>query len=839
MKKYLLAIIVTLLYTNLYAQDTLTVQPRVANVDFSYGSSKKYVIEDIVITGLKFVEPSQIEAITGISRGDTISIPGEDLSFMIKKLWMQRYFSEVELKGVNVNGDKVTLEIYLQERPRVSSWSFAGVRKSERTELTEKLHLRRGSELSDYVISTSTDLIKKYFADKGFLNADVSISQENDTILKNMVKVTFNIDKKNKVKIRDIDFEGNKEITDSKLRRAMKDTKRKRLNTIFKSSKFIREKYEEDMDNLIAYYNEKGYRDAHIISDTVTSVSDRRVAINIEVEEGQKYFFRNITWVGNAVFSDEQLNAILGLKKGDVYDTKAMSKMLFEDDQSVMTLHQDLGYLFFYLEPVELNVVADSVDVEMRIVEGDQARFNKIIITGNNRTSERVVRRELLIKPGELYSKTYLVESIRRLSNLQYFDPEKLSRGVQPIPNRSEGTVDVVFNVEEKATDQLEISGGYGNNMFVGTLGVKFSNFSTRRMFEKGAWRPVPSGDGQTLTLRAQTNGSYYRAFSFGFVEPWLGGKKPTSLSISAFHTTETTASYFFQNSDDFMKITGVAVGLGKRLKWPDYNFTLAGELSWQQYKLKNWQYYFIFSDGVSHNLSFKVTLGRSTIDNPIFPREGSEFTTSLQLTPPFSLINRREITSSTPDSEKYRLIEYHKWSFRAATYNRIASDLVLHTKVMFGFLGYYNSDIGYSPFEGYLFGGDGMGGNTRYGQETIGLRGYKNESLTPVVYTSSGRSVSAANTFVKYTAELRYPLIMEPSSTIFVLAFVEGGNAWYNINEFTPFGIRRSAGVGVRLLLPIVGMLGLDWGYGFDKIPGNPDASGGQLHFTLGMPMN
>lgn len=841
MKKFLLTTFILILSINIFAQDTTKVVLPPANVDFSYDKPQKYVVEDVIITGLEYLSPAQIESIAGIVKGDTILIPGQDLQFLMKKMWMQRIFSNIELTGLNVTGDKVTLHLYLQERPRVSSWDYTGVRKGEKDELKERLDLRRGGELSDYAIETSKNAIKKYLAEKGFLNAQVSLRQERDTIYKNnYVKAIFDIKKNDKVKIKDINIKGNQEIADKKLRRSMKKTKQKRLSTFLKSSKFIRSNYEEDLENLITYYNEKGYRDAKVITDSVYAISDNRVAIDIEVYEGKQYFFRNISWVGNSIYTDDQLNLILGLKKGDVYDKVAMEKMLFIDDNSVSTMYQDRGYLFFYLDPVEVNIVGDSIDVEMRIVEGDQATFNRIIIAGNNRTNEHVIRRELFTKPGELYSKSMIIESIRRLNNTGYFDPEKLAApgGINIVPNRGEGTVDLTYNLEEKASDNFEISGGYGNDMFIGSIGFRFSNFSTKRLFEKGAWRPLPSGDGQTLSVRGQTNGKYYRALSVGFVEPWLGGRKPTSLSVSIYHSTQTNSTYFYQTSDEYMKVTGAAVGLSKRLKWPDHNFSVSGELGWQHYNLRDWPGTFIFDNGQSNNFSVKLGFGRYTLDNPIFPRDGSDFSISVQLTPPYSLLNNRDYTTMS-NREKYRWIEYHKWSFKGSIFTRLAgSNFVLMARAQMGYLGYYNKDIGPSPFEGFLVGGDGMSGYTLYGQENIGVRGYSNGSLTPYVRTSYGQSVAAANSYVKYTAEVRYPLIMQPQSSIYVLAFLEGGNSWYNLDDFNPFAIKRSAGVGVRLLLPIVGLIGFHWGYGFDDVPSNPGAGGGQIHFEIGMPM-
>ncbi|MDR0755036.1 MAG: outer membrane protein assembly factor BamA [Prevotellaceae bacterium] len=833
MKKLLTLKLLAIMF---FTGNILLGQNALNSIDASYNNPKQYVIQELTVSGLQFLDPSQILSISGFAVGDTITVPSEDLSFLVKKLWLNRYFSKVELRYTKIEDDKIWLDINLQENPRLAKWEFVGsagtkISKSNKTDLAEKLKLRRGSEVSEFMIENSKRLIKMFFADKGFLNVEVSAIQRADTALKNASSITFVINKNPKVKIKNLNFNGNSDISDRKLRKAMKKTKRKSL---FRSGKYIQEKYDEDLDNIITYYNKKGYRDAKIVSDTIYALGNKFINVDINIEEGKQYFIRNITWVGNSVLPEEHLNATLGFKKGDVYDKSTLNKMLFEDDLSVSTQYNDMGYMFFYLDPVETNIEGDSIDLEMRMIEYDQARFNRITINGNNKTDEEVVRRELYTKPGELFSKTAIVESIRRLGTSGYFNPEAFNKpeGISVIPDRANSTVDIAYNLEEVSNDQLELSGGWGSGMFVGSIGVTFNNFALSRIFKKGAWRPVPSGEGQTLSLRGQSNGTYYNTFSLSFMDPWFGKKKPNTFSFSAYFAHESNASYWLGDSDQWMSVLGISVGLGKRLKWPDNNFMLRGDLSYQRYTLHDWSSYFTFSDGSSNNLSFGLTLSRISIDQQFYPRQGSEFSIGLQLTPPYSLLGSNKDYSTISDAERYKWIEYHKWTFRFATYTSLSSSkkLVLHTKTKFGVLGYYNKEWGYSPFEGYILGGDGMSGYTRYGQEVVGLRGYENNSLSPYK-----NGVNTANIYSKFTVELRYPIILEPSSSIYALAFFEAGNSWYEIRDFNPFSLKRSVGIGLRLYLPIVGILGIDWGYGLDKVKDYDGAGGGKFHFSIG----
>jgi outer membrane protein insertion porin family len=584
-------------------------------------------------------------------------------------------------------------------------------------------------------------------------------------------------------------------------------------------------------------FRSKGYYDARIVKDTIYHIDNKKLGIDIHIEEGKKYYFRNITWTGNSVYSTDDLNSVLMIEKGDVFDVVTMEKRLKGDPKrNVHSLYSDRGYVFCFIDPVVHTIVQDSIDVEIRIFEGKPGSFNNIVINGNTVTNEQIVRRQIFVRPSYLYAQSEIERSAREVMSMGLFNEEKVGSGLQILPNQRDNSIDVVFNLEEKSSSQLEVAGGWGGNTFVGTLGVSFNNFSTRKMFEKKAWKPVPLGDGQTLSLRFQTSGTYYTSLSASFVEPWLFGKKPTSLSISAYYMRQTSSTYWFQTNDQYMEIYGLSAGIGTRLKWPDNYFVLYNELSMQRYRLKDWQYYFIFSDGTSNNLSWKINLRRTSTDQPIYSRVGSDISIGLQLTPPYSLFrNKNTDYAAMSPHERYKWIEYHKWTVQGTFYSTVlgkevlGKDLVLMARAQFGYLGYYNRKWGYSPFEGFLLGGDGMSGYNTYGSENIALRGYKNQSLTPYV-----NSAYAGNVYDKFTLELRFPIILEPQSTIYVLTFLEGGNCWSDIRDFNPFAIKRSAGVGVRIMLPIVGMLGIDWGYGFDPVQ-SEKRGGSNIHFVIG----
>ena len=819
---------------NLYAQQGTS------KVVVDYLHPKEYVVGGIKVEGVKLLGEEQIITMTGLKPGSTVRIPSEQTASIVERMWAQKHFSDVSLNidSLSPGGDTVFLALYLQERPRVSRWNFQGIKNSEQTDLQERLNLRRNVPLSDYLLRSSVGIIKNYFKEKGFNNAEVDVVQVRDTMVKNAVRVTFRVDRKAKVKIKTITFEGNDHVPESKLVGSMAKTRDMRIRNIFKTKKFNEKEYENDKKSLISVFNEAGFRDARIVKDSIYYVEEDRLGIKFVIDEGKRYYFRNIVWTGNSLYTSEQLSSILMINKGDVYDVVNLQKRLFGDPKKefmdIHTLYADQGYIFFNIIPVETNIAGDSVDIELRIVEGKPATFNKIIISGNNITNERVVRRQIFTKPGYLYSQSMLERSLREIASMGNFDPEQAldgTRGYSILPNQLTNTVDIMYNLAEKPNSQFELSGGWGGYSFVGTVGVSFNNFSLRRIFKKGAWRPVPLGDAQTLSLRFQTNGTYYTAASVNFIEPWLFGKKPTSFNLAGYYTRQTNSYYFYQNTDEYYEVYGVAASLGSRLKWPDNYFVLYHELSWQTYNLHNWRYNFLFDTGRSNNISYKITLARNSTDQPVYPREGSDFQVSLQVTPPYSLFMGRNVDyASMTDQDRYRWVEYHKWTFKGALYVKLIGDLVLMTRAQFGYLGYYNRNLGYSPFEGYQVGGDGMSGYNTYGSEIIALRGYPNYSLTPM----NEDGVYVGHVYDKFTIELRYPVILQPQSTIYVLAFLEGGNCWENISEFNPFQIKRSAGVGVRVMLPMLGLLGVDWGWGFDPVL-DRTRGGSNFHFVIG----
>ena len=696
------------------------------------------------------------------------------------------------------------------------------------------MRLERDKVVTENVLILTKNVVKDFYVDKGYMNVEVQVKEIVDSAYLNHEILSIIVDKKQKVKIHNITFEGNAEFKDRKLKHAMKDTKEKRWYKIFTSSKFIDEDYQQDKTKIIAKYVDHGYRDARIAGDSVYKYSDNLVNIHIKIDPGHKYFFRTITWVGNTKHSSAELNKIMSINKGDVYDQSVLDSRLFmnQNGRDVTSLYMDDGYLFFQITPVEINVENDSIDLEMRIYEGKQAVINKVTVSGNTKTNDRVIMREIRTKPGQLFSRTAIIRTQRELAQLGYFDQEKL--GVNPKPNPADGTVDIEYVVEEKPSDQLELSGGYGNGQLVGTLGLSFNNFSARNIFKKNAWRPLPSGDGQRLSLRFQTNGKPYQSYNASFTEPWLGGKKPNSLSVSAFHSDFVPGGYSKEDPRySAAKITGGTIGLGKRLKKPDDFFTLYHELSYQYFDLTNYGTSFVFSTGNANILSFGETIGRNSIDAPIFPRRGSQMSLSVQFTPPYSLFNGIDYKTAS-QSEKYKFIEFHKWKFQSSWFTEVARNLVLNAKIQYGFLGLYNRDIGIAPLERFYLGGDGLTGGYQFdGRELIGLRGYANNSLTPF----NGNAQVGGTIFDKYTLELRYPVSLNPSATIYLLTFAEGGNSWLKFNEFDPFGVKRSAGFGIRIFLPMFGLLGLDWGYGFDKLKNDPNNtnSGSQIHFSIG----
>ena len=843
---------------------TLRAQQSGSDVVVDYNKPQKFVVGGVRVDGNNYFSQEQIVQITGLQKGMEVTVPSEELTAIVNRLWLQRYFEDIAIAvdSIAPSRDTAFFKISIIERPRVSRWTFSGVKSGEQKELLERLNLRRGGEFSEYVAKTSADIIKRYYKEKGFLNVNVDVNTKRDSMIRSAIRVQFAVDRGDKVKIKKITFNGAEHVKESKLVRSMKKTKDARLMNFFSSKKFNESEYENDKKAMISAFNEAGYRDARIVKDTMYYLEPGRVQIDFDIDEGKQYYFRDITWTGNSVYTTETLNEILKIEKGDVYDVVTMEKRLFgggkQTEYDVSKLYKDNGYLFFNLQPVELNIEGDSVDVEMRVVEGKPATLNNIVINGNDLTNERVVRRQIFTRPGYLFSQTDFERSIREIASMGQFDPEAImeyGKGYSIIPNQLNNTVDLVYNVTEKPSSQLELSGGWGGNTFVATVGVSFNNFSTRRILDKTAWRPVPLGDAQNLAIRFQTNGTYYTSLSASFSEPWLFGKKPTSLNLSVYYTRQTMSNPYFNilNNDQYMEVYGFAAGLGNRLKWPDNYFVLYNQLSWQTYKLRDWPYNFLFDTGISHNLSYTLSLSRNSTDQQLYPRQGSDFNFSLQLTPPYSLLRKTDRGLLDKDGnptrvkswkdinydyqrsqDRYRWIEYHKWTFKGAVYTKLVGDLVLMARAQFGYLGYYNRKWGYSPFEGFRVGGDGMSGYDTYGSEIISLRGYENYSLTPTAtsgYNSSG-NYYAGNVYDKFTVELRYPVILQPQSTIYALVFLEGGNCWADIRKFNPFEIRRSAGVGVRVFLPMIGLLGVDWGYGFDNHDGN---GGSQFHIVNG----
>ncbi len=853
-RKLVLIVVLALLGITLRAQ---------SSVEIDYSHPRKYTVGGVGVEGNQYFSENQILQLTGLKAGMEITVPGDDVTGIVRRLVAQKYFEDVAVRIDSVKADSAWVKVVIRERPRVSRWTYTGVKSGEKKDLQERLNLRPGREFSDYVKNTSTDIIKRYYKEKGFNNVKVDTEVSKDSVIRSAIRVNFVVDRGKKIHIKKINFTGNTDVKERKLAKNMKETHAATWYNFFKSKKFKEKEYQTDRKTVLDAFNEAGYRDARLVRDSVYLIDDKHLNIDMDFDQGKKYYFRNITWTGNSVYPSEVLNNILQIKKGDVYDVVTMEKRLHgggkENEYDVSKMYKDNGFLFFNVTPVEVNIQNDSIDVEMRISEGKPATLNEVIINGNDLTNEKVVRRQLMTRPGYLFSQSDFERSIREIASMGQFDAEAIMQygsGYNIIPNQLNNTVDVIYNVTEKPSSQLELSGGWGGNTFVLTAGVSFNNFSTRRMFEKGAWRPVPLGDAQNLAFRFQTNGRYYTNLSASFTEPWLFGKRPTSLSISGYYSrmTDSYLAIGILSTDKMFEVFGFNAGLGTRLKWPDNYFVLYNNLSWQTYKLTNWtNSYFAFNDGISHNLSYTISLSRNSTDQQIYPRTGSEFSASLQLTPPYSLFRKytwgydandnrvklpvdsyQDVNYNTwTSAERYKWIEYHKWKFNATVYTKLIGDLVLMTRAQFGYLGYYNRNWGYSPFENFQVGGDGMSGYMTYGAEIISLRGYEDYSLTPRKMTPYSRNYEsyAGNVYDKFTVELRYPVILQPQSTIFVLAFLEGGNCWSDIREFNPFQIKRSAGVGVRVFLPMIGLLGVDWGWGFDDAVNG----GSQFHFVLG----
>lgn len=830
MKKYLL-IIICILFTSInysYSQITIGNDDEII---LDYNKPKEYEIGGITVVGVRFLDNYALVKLTGLEVGDKIQVPGDKIAGAIKKLWVQGLFDDIAVNIKKIDGDLIFLEVVLRERARLSRFSFSGIKKTEADEIREKIKLVAGKVLNDNLLNNTENLIKKYYAEKGYLNAKVDLIQSPDSLLMNSVMLKIKIDKNERVKINEIKITGNKELSTKKIKKLMKETKERAVYKIFTSSKYQEKLYEDDKKAIIEKYNELGFRDAKIVRDTVYDINKKALKIEIDIVEGPKYFFGNINFIGNTKYSTEMLTGILAIKKGDVYNKRTLQTRLEmnQNGRDIASLYLDDGYLFFNIDQVEKQVYNDTIDLDLIMREGPQATIDKIIVRGNEKTNDKVILREIRTKPGQKFSRSEIIRTNRELSQLGYFDPEKI--GVQPKPDPVKGTVDIEYTVVERASDQIELSGGFGGGRAVGTLGLSLTNLSMNNLI-KGKFDPLPTGDGQKLSIRAQTNGLFFQSYSLSFSEPWLGGKKPNYFTGSVFRTTQSNGFKRGDAQRRAIEINGISFSLGKRLKKPDDYFLLNNSISYQQYNLTNYGTAFVFDDGRSHNISFTNVISRNSIDQPIYPRTGSNISLSIQFTPPFSILS--DVDYKTADNKtKYKFIEYHKWKFDASFFNRIVGDLVINTKANFGFLGYYNKDIGISPFERFKLGGDGLVGfDFLRGSEIIGLRGYQNNSIVPNEnYTQIGAPI-----YNKFTIELRHPVTMNQSATIFGLVFAEAGNTYDSFRSFNPYNnMKRSVGAGVRIFLPIFGLLGLDYGYGFDQIPGNPGAGGGQFHFSIG----
>jgi outer membrane protein insertion porin family len=799
-------------------------------VDFL--SPKKYRIGPIMVEGADFFDPNGIKLISELREGQEITVPGDDITSAIKKLWEQDLFSDVAIYQTRIDGAVIHLLIRVKERPRLSGYKFTGVSKGESEKIKEKLNLYANKIVTENLKNNGIEMIRGQFIEKGFHNVSVTVDEKLDTTGNNQVFLQFNIDKGKKVKIKEITIEGNTTIKQGKLYRSMKETKRKQWYRFWKTSKFIRSNYKTDKESLISKFQNAGLRDARIVKDSVYKVNDKELGINIWIEEGGEYHFGNITWSGNTKYSSGKLDTLLGIKNGDIYNQSMLESRLYMDPAGtdITSLYMNDGYLFFNIQPVEVRVYNDTIDYQIRINEGKQAYVRKIIVKGNTKTSDHVIYREIRTKPGDLFNREDIIRTQRELANTGWFDPEKFQ--INPIPDPASGTVDIEYIVEERPSDQIELSGGWGGGRVVGTLGLSFNNFSVKKLFKKSAWTPLPSGDGQRLSIRAQSNGLYWQSYNFSFTEPWLGGKQPNALSISGYHSIQSNGLKTKDPERQSLAISGIAVGLGRRNKWPDDYFTNYQELGYQHYLVKNYGTLFIIDSGASNAYYYQFRLSRNSVDQPIYPRKGSTFNFSVKLTPPYSWFNGKDY-SSMSDQERYKLIEYNKWKFTANYYTPLTKDnkLVLNARTGFGFLHYYTKEVGAPPFERFVLGGSGLTGFNLFGHEIIALRGYDDNSVSP----RTGDMLIA-----KYTLELRYPLSLNPSATIWLQAFAEAGNTWSSFKSFNPFSVKRSAGVGVRIYLPMFGLMGLDYGWGFDRL--DSDANGihvpgqGQFHFTIGM---
>lgn len=837
-----------------------------------------YEIAAITVSGAANYEDFVLIGFSGLSVGDKIKVPGDAITGAVKRFWKQGLFSDVKIYATKIQDGKIWLNIALKERPRVSEINFSGLKKGEIEDLESKLGIVKGNQITPNISDRAVKVIKKHMEEKGFLNVEANVLQKNDPNKSGHVIVDIQVDKKLKTRVHQIVVTGNKALTFNQINKAMKKTNDNNWRNFFKTKKFVKEEYEKDKIALIEKYNEIGYRDAYIVTDSVVKFDDKSVSVYLTVDEGKKYYFRNIKWIGNTIYPFDYLDMVLGIKKGDVYNQKhLMERLQTDENDAVSKLYQDRGYLFSQIEPVEVLIENDSIDFEIRIYEGKPATINEINIKGNTRVYEHVVRRELRTKPGQLYSQSDIMRSLRELAQMGHFDQEKIKPDIEP--NQEDGTVDITYNLETKGSDQVEFSAGWGATGIVGSIGLKFSNFAIQNLFRPETYRIVPQGEGQTFSINARTNGQSYTSFSMSFLEPWLGGKRPNSLSTSVYYSSQTAIADRYlqsmQNSygsayspygyggsygssygsgyggygggyggydtgytlnydpEKYMRTLGASVGYGKRLNWPDDFFTFYGELSYQRFMLSDWYpQMFPMTEGQFNNMSLNLTLSRNSIDNPIFTRSGSSFSLGLKITPPYSSFNGKDYSATLTDQERYKWIEYHKWTFSGKTFTPLdaSNKLILMSRMMFSYVGHFNENAK-SPFETFYMGGDGMSAYTSYGTDYVAMRGYESGSLTPRDPITGSY---AGYLYNKFSLELRYPLSLEQSATIYALTFLEAGNSFSKLKNFSPFDLKRSAGVGVRIFLPMFGMMGIDWGYGFDKgVDGK--LGGSQFHFVLG----
>lgn len=836
------------------------------------GMPKKYEIAGLRVEGLQNYEDYIVIGYSGLSIGDVVEIPGDDITNAAKRFWRQGLFSKIQIRVEKIYGNKAWLVFDLRQQPRISKINYTGCKKGEKEELEQRLSLMPGNQITQNIVNRAKEIITAFFKQKGFGNVTVDIRLTPDLSKENEMIVDINVNKNEKVKVHKIYIAGNDVLSDNKIQRVMKKTnEKKKLVNLFRQKKFVESDYENDLDLIIKKYNELGYRDARIVSDSVAQYNEKQVDVYIEVEEGKQYFISDITWAGNTVYPSSTLDNILGIKPGDVYNQTLLNKRTTEDEDAVANLYMNNGYLFFQLVPIESKIEGDSIALEMRVMEGPQARINSIVINGNDRLYEKVIRRELHVKPGELFSKDDLMRSAREIAQTGHFDPENMD--IRPEPNNENGTVDLIFNLTSKNSDQVELSAGWGQTGVIGKVSLKFTNFSLKNLFNTSSYKGIiPQGEGQTFTISAQTNAKYYQAYSLSFLDPWFGGKRPNSLSVSTYYSRQTGVnSQFYNNNmnswlygggyypgyggyypssyyDDYyqssienaydpnkyLQMAGISLGFGKRLKWPDNYFTFMAQLSYNWYKLKNWEYLYYMQNGTSNAFVLGLSFARNSIDNPIYTRSGSQFSLDLSITPPMSLFINKDwkalAEKGTVEAKKemYRWIEYWKLKFKARTYTPLTDPngkwtLVLMTRADIGLLGSYNKYLK-SPFETFYVGGDGMSGSYGYAQETVALRGYDNGAFT---------QQRDGYAYTRFCMELHFPFLLQPSTTIYGLTFIEGGNAWMDLKDFSPFDIKRSAGAGVRIYLPMVGLMGIDWAYGFDKVFNKK--GGSHIHFILG----